>query len=100
MAQQGLYGEGIALMHRGQTGYQATGARLGSTANLFILAEACGQAGQAEEGLQVIDGAFAVVSRNGELAWEAELWRVKGELIIQRVKVQGSKFQTLSSPIP
>jgi predicted ATPase len=71
-------------MRQGQTGYQATGARLGSTANLFILAETCGQAGQAEERLRVIDEAFAAVSRSGELAWEAELWRGKGELLLRR----------------
>ena len=82
LAQQGQYGEGLALMRQGQASYQATGARLGSSANLFILAEAYGQARQPEEGLRVIDEAFAVVSRNGELAWEVELWRVKGELLL------------------
>ena len=45
-----------------------------------------GKRGRAEEGLRVIDEAFAVVSRNGELAWEAELWRVKGELLLQAVQ--------------
>jgi predicted ATPase len=96
LAQQGLYGEGITLMRQGQRHYQATGAQLGSSVTLCILAETCGQAGQAEAGLRVIETAFAVASRNGELAWEAELWRGKGELLCRLAPASDSPFSGIS----
>jgi predicted ATPase len=52
---------------------------------LALLAEAYGQVGQAEEGLHLIVEALTVVDKNGERWWEAELHRLKGELLLQTV---------------
>jgi predicted ATPase len=49
---------------------------------LALLAEAYGRGGQAEEGLSVLDEALAAVQKTGERWWEAELYRLKGELIL------------------
>jgi hypothetical protein len=51
---------------------------------MVLLAEAWGKAGQPEEGLQVLAEAFAVISKGGECDYEAELYRLKGELILQQ----------------
>jgi hypothetical protein len=53
-----------------------------------LLAEAYGKARQAEEGLAVLPEAFATVDRTGERFYEAELYRLKGELTLQQARVQ------------
>jgi predicted ATPase len=40
--------------------------------------------GQTEEGLTVLAEALAVVEHTGECSWEAELHRLKGELLLAR----------------
>jgi predicted ATPase len=49
-----------------------------------MLAEACGQARQTEEGLAVLAEALAVVEKTGQRDWEAELHRLKGVLLLAR----------------
>ena len=39
-------------------------------------------AGQAENGLKALDEAFAHVNETGERYWEAELYRLKGQLLL------------------
>jgi len=64
---------------------------------LFLLAEAYGKTGQIEEGLTVLTEALAVVDKTGERWREAELYRLKGELTLQKFHVSGSKFQVADS---
>ncbi len=50
---------------------------------LVLLAEAHGRAGQASEGLGVLDEALAMVRRSGDRNSEAaELYRIRGELLL------------------
>jgi predicted ATPase len=51
------------------------------------LAEAHGTAGQAEEGLGLLREALVVVEKSGVQQWEAELYRLKGELLLQQTVV-------------
>src|SRR6185369_211831 len=51
---------------------------------------AYGEVGQREEGLSVLTEALAVVDRTGERVYEAELYRLKGELTLQP-QVQGPR---------
>jgi predicted ATPase len=46
------------------------------------LADACGKDGQAGEGLSLLAEALAIVRRTGERWWEAELYRLQGELLL------------------
>ena len=48
------------------------------------------QGGQAEEGLALLAEAFAVMDKNDEHFYEAELYRLKGELTLQQYNVQGA----------
>jgi predicted ATPase len=50
---------------------------------LALLAEAYGKGGQVEEGLTVLAEALATVNRSEERMYEAELWRLRGELTLQ-----------------
>jgi predicted ATPase len=56
---------------------------VGRTNYLAFLAEAYGNVGQAAEGLNVLAEALACTHTTGERCWEAELYRLKGELLLQ-----------------
>jgi predicted ATPase len=49
-----------------------------------LLAEAYGKARQAEGGLAVLAEALTVVDKTGERFYEAELYRLYGELTLQK----------------
>jgi predicted ATPase len=87
---QGHGKEGIAQIRQGLVAYQATGGGLFRPYFLAMLAEAYGKMGQCEEGLTLLAEALATVDKNGERFYEAELYRLKGELTL-RSQVQGHK---------
>jgi predicted ATPase len=70
-------------MHRDLTAYEATGVVQWRPFWLALLAEGYGQVGAIDEGQQVLAEALAVVQQTGERVWEAELHRLKGELVLQ-----------------
>jgi predicted ATPase len=59
---------------------------------LALLAEAYGKVGKAGEGLTALAEALTVADKTGERFYEAELYRLKGQLTLQRLNVQGSTF--------
>src|SRR5215831_1851131 len=71
-------------MQQGLTAYRATGAELFWPFWLAMLAEVYGEVGQTEAGLTVLAEALAVVDKTGERFWEAELYRLKGELLLSQ----------------
>jgi predicted ATPase len=79
----GQHAEGIAQILQGLSIRHATGASLYRESQL-LLAGAHGQAGQVEEGLRVVAEALARVDITGERVYEAELYRLKGELLLQQ----------------
>jgi len=87
---QGKVEEGIEQMHQSLTACQTTGAEMLQPWLLSLLAEGYSKARQIEEGLSVLDEALAVALRIGERIYEAELYRLKGALLLQS-KVQGAK---------
>jgi TOMM system kinase/cyclase fusion protein len=91
LAMQGQGEEGIAQIRQGLAAFQATGAEFFRTSYLAMLAEAQGEVGQAEEGLNALSDALTLVNRTGERFYEAELYRLKGELTLRQFKVQSSK---------
>ncbi len=42
--------------------------------------------------------ALTLMNKTGERYWEAELYRLKGELTLKQFQVSGSKFQVQNSP--
>jgi predicted ATPase len=79
---QGQSEEGIAHMRQGIANHQALSAEIGRTWFLAMLAEAYKTGGQSEEGLRVLTEALDAVNKRGEGAYEAELYRLKGELLL------------------
>jgi len=97
LAEQGRGEEGVTQIRQVLTAQQAAGSKMGGPADLAILAEAYGKVGRAEEGLAVLAEALATADKTGECLWEAEMYRLKGELTLQQFNVQGSKFKTEDS---
>ncbi len=89
LAEQGQGEEGIAQIRQSLTAYRATGAEVARSYHLVLLAESCGEVGQAGEGLTVLSEALVVVDKTGERFYEAELYRLKGELTLAQSNVQG-----------
>jgi len=82
IAEQGRPVEAIAQIREGLAGHHAAGAELGSPWVLALIAHAFGKADQAEEGLEALAGALAIATKNGDLMYEAEIYRTKGELLL------------------
>jgi len=93
LAEQGQVEEGITQIRQGIAAYQAARAELDRPYYLALLAEAYGKVRQIQEGLTVLAEALAVVNKNGERLWEPELYRLQGELTLQKFQVSGFKFQ-------
>jgi predicted ATPase len=74
--------------------WRATGAEIAWTFLLIKLAEAYGKAGQAGEGLTALAEALALVNKTGERYFEAELHRLKGELLLQQDAGSGDEAET------
>jgi predicted ATPase len=79
---QGQDKEGLAQMRHGLAALRATGASLRLPYYLALLAEACGQTGEVAEGLALLAEALAHAHHTGEAWMEAELHRLKGELLL------------------
>jgi DNA-binding winged helix-turn-helix (wHTH) protein/predicted ATPase len=80
---EGRVEEGIQLMRRALETIEIMGGSLQVPYHLGLLAEMYGKAEQAKEGLEVVAEAIATVERTEERWWEAELYRLKGELLLQ-----------------
>ncbi len=74
--------DGIAWIREGIEAWRATGAELFLPLHLTQLAEAYGHVGQAEAGLAALEEGLAIVERGGEHMWDADLYRVKGNLML------------------
>ena len=84
LATQGQGEAGIAQMRQGLTAWQASGHELERPCFLALLAGASGNVGQAEGGLTLLREALALMAQTEERWDEAELYRLKGELLLQQ----------------
>jgi predicted ATPase len=94
VAAQGQREAGLAQMRQGLTGWQASGQAVFRPWFLGVLAEACAHAGQLDEGLRLVTEALEVMQQSGERAWEAELYRLKGELLLARATGHDTEAET------
>ena len=73
--------KGSRPLRAGLAAQRAGGTEMGRPSHLALLADACVQAERTDEGLAAIEEALAIVAATGECAHEAELHRLKGELL-------------------
>ena len=77
--------EGIAQIREGLAAWRARGASVARPWFLALLAETCGKAGQVEEGLYALSEALEVLQTTDDRIYEAEVYRLKGELLLQQL---------------
>jgi predicted ATPase len=92
LAQQGHWSEGAAQVREGIAGLRASGIEMRQTFHLALLAESLMAGDQIEEGLAVAAEALAVVEATGERFYEAELHRLRGELLLRQESGAGRPF--------
>jgi TOMM system kinase/cyclase fusion protein len=85
--------EGIAQVRQGLAAQRATGAAVSRPYLLALLAEALATKGRIEEGLSTLAEALALVEKSGERWWQAELYRLQGELLLQRARPDVSEAE-------
>ena len=74
--------EGLGKLLHGLSATRATGASLNNTFTLALLAEIYLRHNRIDEGLATIEEAQKLAVTGGELFWQAELLRLKGELLL------------------
>jgi class 3 adenylate cyclase/predicted ATPase len=84
--QQGEGEQAIADIRRGIAAYRATGAELESAYWFALLGEACATFGAVDEGLAALTEAQDLVATTGARFCHAELFRLKGELLLKRAE--------------
>ncbi len=90
--QQGQTDEGIVQMHKGLAAYEARGAQLSRPYYLALLAEAYGKRGELAKGIALLEEALTLVAQRGIRYYAAELYRLKGELLLKfKAKGEGKK---------
>jgi predicted ATPase len=92
LAEQGREEEGITQMRQGLSAWRALGSGVAASYFLTLPIEAYRRRGQIEEGLNTLAEAFDVVRKTGEGLWEAELYRLKGELLLMQ---EGHRLQAV-----
>ena len=91
---QGEADSGLAQMRQALLAIRATGAAVTRSLFLGMFADACGYTGQIEAGLHALDEALAHVATTGERVWEAELHRLRGELLCRHMPRQEETAET------
>jgi class 3 adenylate cyclase/predicted ATPase len=84
LAEQGHLEDGIAQIEKGIAGHRATGARIGHPYFLCTLAKAYLQAGRLNDAQNVLSEALALAEEQEGREHEAEIYRVKGELLLRQ----------------
>ena len=88
----GQVAAGLTQMREGLASFRlAMGAEILRPNLLALLADACQCSGQIEDGLDALEEALVTADRHGERFYEAELHRLKGELILQKCREAGAK---------
>jgi len=99
---QGQVEAGVTQLEQGIAVERTTEVVGWAPYHLALLAEAYGHGGDGKEGLRVITEALAAVHNAGARFYEAELWRLKGELLLQqraqRAKAAGQKSKISRAP--
>jgi predicted ATPase len=88
LAERGHGEEGRAQIQQGLIAYQAMGQARDRPYYLSLLAEASAQSGQIAKGLKALAEALARLGQSEVQWWEAELHRLRGELLLQHTVAQ------------
>jgi class 3 adenylate cyclase/predicted ATPase len=84
LARQGQGEQGLAQVRQGTAAFRATGAALSVSYLCTLLADVCDHLGHTDDGLQALVEAHTLVEQHEERYWEAEVYRLRGVLLLRR----------------
>jgi len=84
LSQLGQKSAGLKLVRDGLIAFRLTGGKIWQSFWLALLAEVCTAAGEIDQAMESIAQALAHAEQTGERFYEAELYRLKGELTIRQ----------------
>ncbi|WP_051390193.1 BTAD domain-containing putative transcriptional regulator [Bradyrhizobium sp. Ec3.3] len=90
---RGEAARGLALAREGCEDVKATGASIGETWRLSLLAKCCEHADQPEEAMDLLTKALDVAERRHERLFEAELHRLKGEWLLAHRQTEPAEVE-------
>jgi class 3 adenylate cyclase/predicted ATPase len=85
---------GIARMRAEIESLRSIGIQMFRPYYLALLGECCRQVGAVDEGLSVLEEAQTTADCTGEHWWDAELYRLKGELLLSQSRQNRSEAET------
>jgi predicted ATPase len=94
MAKQGRNEEEIAQIQEGLAASRATRAELNRPFFLTLLAEACMETGRLDDGLSALTEALAAADEHENRHHEAEIHRLKGELLLRQDDSNAAEAQS------
>ena len=84
----------MAQVRQGITAWRATGAALNVPYLCTMLAEVCDHLRHTEDGLQALVEAHTLVEQQEERWWEAEIYRLRGVLLLRQTRPQQEEAET------
>jgi len=84
MTEMGREQEGIAQIEEGLAALRATGTEMGRPFILGLLAKARMETGSFDESMSALTEALAVADEHEDHCWEADTYRLKGELLLKQ----------------
>jgi class 3 adenylate cyclase/predicted ATPase len=94
LAMQGQGEEGLAQVRQGIVASRATGAALFAPFYCTMLADIAAYLGHTEDGLQALDEAHTLVEQHDERWWEAEIYRLRGVLLLRPTEAPQAEAET------
>jgi predicted ATPase len=89
------HAEGLEQIQQGLVAYQATGTGLARSYLLTLLAEALWKTDQLDVALAALAEAVSLAEKQDEHWWEAEIYRLQGELLLQRQSADVAQAEAL-----
>jgi class 3 adenylate cyclase/predicted ATPase len=94
LAEIGSAEEGVGQIREAIAAMSAGPGEMWRTYDLAQLAEACAKADRIGEGLATIAEALDLIHQNGERWWEAEIVRLRGELLLRQGDSKAAEAQS------
>jgi len=88
IARLGQVEEGVSLIRAALELQRTQGGEINRPQKIACLADIHWHEGQAEEGLKAAEDGLAMSTRTGNSHYDAELWRLKGELVKLQAKTE------------
>jgi predicted ATPase len=94
LAMQGQGEAGIEQIRHGIASYRTTGAALHVPFFCTLLADVCNHLGHPDDGLQALAEAHTLVEQHEDRAWEAEVSRLRGVLLLRQPGTPQAEAET------